>query len=154
MSAHLRYCAWENPLAMPTGLVAIRYDLRRVAAVCGRPPGVAPSIHEFRVHGTVSPKRVMGAVGGYNGTRTKLGWMETMSRLGFTPAKRDVDTSYKRVVADIRRVALQVGDPTVLPSWREYERLGRWCGKTAMRHVGVTTWRAVAAQLRLAFHDG
>lgn len=148
-SAHVRHCGRVLPLATPMGLVAARGELRRVARLCGRPEGVAPSLLDFRRHSAWSEKRIRGAFGGYRNGNPVVGWRGAVQKLGFTPAEFAHHSDHRRIVADIRRVASDLRKPTRMPTQDEYNSLGRWCVDTARLHFGGARWNEIAAQLGL-----
>lgn len=128
----------------------LRADLVRVARECGRPDGVSPSEEEYRRHGRFSPYAVMMTasegrrrlVGGQ--ARPRLTWAQSVKRLG-VPSPETLRRNYvtpEKIIADLRRLARQRGEPGRVPSRGYYEKHGRFAGSGVIRKFG--SWRAAA----------
>lgn len=148
-SAHMGHCGKVMPLSTPGGHVALRAEIKRVAQIVGKPEGQAPSLLEYRRHGRVSERRVMGAVGGYAHQNPRIGWTETMKRLGFIPTVSTRNADSRRAARDVQRVALKLGKPHEMPSLRAYNTLGTWTSKTILKHLEVRNWTGAARLLGL-----
>lgn len=134
----------------PSGrLVAMRSDLVRVAAMQGRPNGVAPSQLFYRHNGAFTVTAVCAAFKGYRGDDAADVWTDAVERFGFTPAYANRRPTLNEGITDLRRVAHALGAPRRMPSRAQYDRLGRWQSRTVMLLFAAPRWDAIADQLGL-----
>lgn len=131
-------------------LVAIRQDLARVARMTDAPEGFAPSLRSYEEHGRYGWWRVRSAVGGTKDGNPVLQWSDAVRGLGFTPYEEWDSGTYRMVVADLRRVALECGDPRVMPTQAQYKKHGgHWSRATVLARLDVSSWNEAADLLGL-----
>lgn len=108
-------------------LVSLRADLVRVARLTGRPEGEAPSIEDYRVHGTYSENYVSKKLTG------RRGWRKAMNVAGLACPFDTRICSERDALDDLRQVAQRLGRPTMMPTPDEYQAHGRYSEHTIRR---------------------
>lgn len=130
------------------GDVLVRLDMVRVARELGIPEGYAPPITAYRSLGRYSTVRVR-IVGGMRNRNPILQWCGAVTRYGLKPYRRHYHPTPQMLVADLRRVALKLGHPAVMPTLREYRDHGMWTTTTVRRQL-APIWADVARSVGLA----
>lgn len=120
-----------------------RRDLLRVAKLCGRPEGVAPSITDYQQHGHYSVNGVMEVLTG------KRQWCPAMKKLGLRSPWDDRFVTEKEAREDLVRVAVLLRRPAQMPTITEYEEYGSYTPATVRRAFQGMGWRTIARHVGL-----
>lgn len=136
-------------------LLAMRGDIERVAKLQGCPPGFAPSREFYDRHGRYRQFAVCAAFRGWrkhanwSSGGPRDGWGDAMGRFGFKLKHTALVASYAACAADVRRVAMGLGNPRVMPGVGTYRKLGKFSDTTVRKYMRLAQWPDVAAALQL-----
>lgn len=144
----------KAPINAPPGLspqmrlqyrrIVARTDLRRVAALYNLPDGEGPTVHQYQRFGRFGVRLVTKIAGHPNQWKAAL----AVYGLRCDRQRRLIDRAL--LIADLRRVAIELGDPRLMPPLGMYQKLGRYASATVHRTLGAGSgWygAALAADL-------
>lgn len=141
-------------------LIAMRNDLARVGKLQGLPDGVAPSRAFYGTNGRFGQHNIRSAFKGWRGNvNTKGGnpadqWGRAIERFGFKTITATQMPTYALCAADVRRVALGLNRPGIMPSVAAYRKLGAYTDETVRKHLRAKRWEDVARVLHLEMSEG
>lgn len=120
----------------------IRADVVRVARELGLDEGEAPSAEQYHLYGRFGICKAMQQLGSIHDRQ----WSRAMDKLGLRHHRNHRATSEKDVLADINRVATQLGRPRMMPTTLEYAEHGKYsCGTVGnILAGGVQKWSEIA----------
>lgn len=135
--------------SIPERRVVARSEMIRVARLCGRPDGVAPTPAEFDRHARLSRAAVRRLLGLPSKSKllgqSSAPWRDVVERAGLTPAHHHTfGLNQKRMEADLVRVANKLGRwPTTAEYTADPDRQFYW---TAI-HKRCGGWNQLARKL-------
>jgi hypothetical protein len=120
--------------------VLMRADMIRVARLTGLPDGVAPRRNDYRRLGRFGAGAIQTQEFGYADGDPIESWAEGVRRLGLETTRERHRITDAKAIADIKRVAVECGDATRLPTQGQYEERGKWAYRALMNHFGFRRW--------------